>query len=200
MTCKRQRCYTMIGAGSSNRGGHDRKARQPMSGPALCAALSMTLAMLAQAELRPLPEGELSQVSGQSGISIEIPHLRVNAHGPGSVDDPETLADEGDGRRTQGFKLDYVTREHDGGGEAHYFANEVSLAMDVTGALTVDIEEDGAMRLGLPDQVNFVGDGLSLKDIYLNGSGVPEAGTKLLNEINVQGNFNTGGTVRMWGD
>lgn len=175
-------------------------AIQRVSLSALCAGLTLAFSTSVLAELRPITEGELAKVSGQSGISIEIPHLRVNAHGPGSVDDPDTTADESDGRRTEGFKLDYVTREHGGGGEAHYFANEVSLAMDVTGALTVDIEEDGAMVLGIPERINFVGDGLSFKDIYLNGSGVPEAGTKLLNEINVQGNFNTAGTVRMWGN
>lgn len=176
------------------------RAIRRISLPVLYTSLTLALSPLVQAELRPMQEGELSKISGQSGISIEVPHLRINAHGPASVDDPDTVTDESDGRRTEGFKLDYVTREHDGGGEAHYFANEVSLAMNITGALTVDVEEDGAMLVGLPERVNFVGDGLSLKDIYLNGSGVPEAGTKLLNEINVQGNFNTAGTIRMWGD
>ncbi|WP_148863885.1 DUF6160 family protein [Marinobacter fonticola] len=183
-----------------DQGMHRHRAIRRGSLPALCASLTLAFSTSVFAELRPIAESELAKVSGQSGISIEIPHLRVNAHGPDSVDDPDTAADESDGRRTQGFKLAYVTREHGGGGEAHYFANEVSLAMDVTGAMTVDIEKDGAMVVGLPERINFVGDGLSFKDIYLNGSGVPETGTKLLNEINVQGNFNTAGTIRMWGD
>lgn len=177
---------------------NDHTTKPPVTFPVLC--ISLALSASAQAELRPMPEGELAGVSGQSGIAIEIPHLRMNAHGPASVDNQDTLEDESDGRRTIGFKLDYVTRQHGGGGEAHFFANEVSLAMDVTGPLTINVEEDGAMLVGMPDRINFVGDGLSFKDIYLNGSGTPEAGTKLLNEINVQGNFNTGGTVRMWGD
>lgn len=168
--------------------------------PILCVSLTLAPSSSVRAELRPLAADELSEVSGQGGISIEIPHLRVNAQGPGSVDDPNTNADESDGSRTNGFRLDYVTREHNGGGEAHFFANEVSLAIDVIGALTIDIESDGSALLGLPERVNFVGDGLSFKDIYLNSSGVPEAGTKLLNEINVQGNFNTAGTIRMWSD
>lgn len=174
------------------------RAIQFVSLPVLCVSLALAPSTPVQAELRLMQEVELAKVSGQSGISIEIPHLRVNSHGPGSLDDPDTAAEESDGRRTKGYKLDYITRKHSGGGEAHYFANEVSLAMDVTGAFTVDIEEDGAVLFGMPERINFIGDGLSFKDIYLNGSGTIEAGTKLLNEINIQGNFDTAGTVRMW--
>lgn len=167
---------------------------------ALALGLIVILPVLASAEMQKMDEGELSAVSGQSGISIEIPHLRVNAYGSDSVDNTGTPEDESDGRRNKGFKLDYVTREHGGGGEAHFFVEEVSLALDITGALTFDIEEDGALLIGLPERINYVGDGLSLHGIYLNGTGVADPRTKLLNEINVQGNFETGGTVRMWSE
>ncbi len=153
-----------------------------------------------QAEMVDLAEGELATIAGQSGISIEIPHLRINAHESGSVDNPNTDADESDGRRTKGFKLDYVTKEHGGGGETHYFVEEMSLAVDITGALTVDVEGDGKMVIGLPEQINFVGDGYSAKGIYLNHDGNIASGGKMLNEISIQGNFNTGGTVSIWGN
>lgn len=167
---------------------------------ALALALASTLPVSAAAELQRLDEGEMASVSGQRGISIEIPQLRINAHTRDSVDDPNTPQNEGDGRRTTGFKFDYVTREHGGAGEAHFFVEEVSLAVDITGALTFDIEEDGALLIGLPERVNYVGDGYSLHGIYLNDTGIADPSSKLLNEINVQGNFNTGGTIRMWGE
>ncbi|MFE8071230.1 hypothetical protein QQM79_09230 [Marinobacteraceae bacterium S3BR75-40.1] len=162
----------------------------------LLAALSLSV----RAELRPMEESALGNVSGQAGLSIEIPHLRVNAYGPGSVDDPDTAKDESDGRRTQGFTFDYVTRGHDGSNETHYFADQVSLALDIFGAFKVDIEGDGKLVVGLPDRMNFVGDGFSAKDIHLNTTGTPAGGGKLLNETNIQGNFRTGGTVTFWGD
>jgi hypothetical protein len=178
--------------------GHSERSVIPA--PWLAAGLFIAVAGTAQAELQRLGESEMSAVSGQGGLSIEIPHLRINAYGRGSVDNPITTADESDGRRTKGFKFDYVTTEHSGGGETHFFVDEVSLAMDIVGALTLDVEEDGALLIGLPEQINYVGDGLSLHGIYLNTTGTPDMGGKLLNEINVQGNFNTGGTVRMWSD
>lgn len=174
--------------------------RAPARFIAMVLGLSLALPITAVAELQKLDEGEMASVSGQSGISIEIPHLRINAHGPDSVDNTTTPANESDGRRTQGFKYDYVTREHSGGGEAHFFVEEVSLAVDITGALTLDIEDDGALLIGLPDSVNYVGDGMSLHGIYLNSTGTPDPASKLLNEINVQGNFSTGGTIRMWSE
>jgi hypothetical protein len=152
-----------------------------------------------QAELLPLEESELANQSGQAGLSIEVQHLRINARDSGSVDNPATAADESDGRRTKGFHLDYVTEEHNGGGKSHYFANEVSLALDTEGALTVDVSGEGALVIGLPTRMNFVGDGLSVKDIYLNSTGNAAGGGKLYNEQNIIGNFNTGGTITMWG-
>ncbi|MCP5208306.1 MAG: hypothetical protein H7A01_13950 [Hahellaceae bacterium] len=152
-----------------------------------------------RAELLPMKESELASQSGQAGLSIEVQHLRINAHESGSVDNPATAANEGDGRRTKGFHLDYVTKEHGGGGESHYFANEVSLALDTEGALTVDVGGDGALVIGLPTRMNFVGDGFSVKDIYLNNTGNVAGGGKLYNEQNIIGNFNTGGTITMWG-
>lgn len=152
------------------------------------------------AEMVGLEEKELSMVAGQSGLSIEIPHLRVNAHGSGSVDDPNTPNDESDGRRSKGYKLDYVTRDHDGGGETHYFVEEVSLAVDMTGAITFDIGGDGTLVIGMPDSINFVGDGYSAKGIYLNNTGQVSDGGQMLNEISIQGNYDTGGTISIWSD
>ncbi|MCG8609966.1 MAG: hypothetical protein MI864_05470 [Pseudomonadales bacterium] len=151
------------------------------------------------AELVGLAENELSGVTGQAGISLEIHHLRVNAHASGSVDNPDTPEDESDGRRTKGFHYDYVTTDHNGENETHYFADEVSLAMDIEGAITLDVEEDGALVIGLPDRINYVGDGYSQKGIYLNHDGLASSGGKLMNETNIQGNFNTGGTITIWG-
>lgn len=163
-------------------------------------ATSVMFASSAQAEMERLGETELSTVSGQSGISLDLAHLRVNAYAPGSVDNPDTPVDESDGRQKNGFKLDYVTKNHAGGGETHYFIDDVSLAMDLTGAITLDIEEDGALLIGLPDAVNFVGDGLALRNIHLNQTGLATDGGKMMNEINMQGNFDTGGTIRMWSE
>ena len=156
--------------------------------------------LIAQAEMVGLEEQEWSEVSGQSGLSIEIPHLRINAHGSGSIDNPDTPENEGDGHRTTGYKRDYVTREHGGGGESHSFTEEVSLAVDITGAITLDIESDGALIIGLPDSINYVGDGYSQKGIYINDTGTIDGGGLMLNEISIQGNFDTGGTITIWGD
>lgn len=169
----------------------------------LCILASLAVSympLLSHAEMVGLEEKELSNVSGQSGISIHIPHLRVNAHTSGSVDDPNTASDESDGRRTKGFKYEYVTRDHNGGNDAHYFIEEVSLAMDIEGAITLDIEGDGALVIGLPDSINFVGDGYSAKGIYLNHTGLTSSGGQLYNEISIQGNYNTGGTVSIWSE
>ena len=156
--------------------------------------------LLTQAEMVGLEESELSKVAGQSGLSIEIPHLRINAHGSGSIDNPDTPNNENDGRRTTGYKRDYVTREHGGGGETHSFTEEVSLAVDITGAITLDVESDGALVIGLPDSMNYIGDGYSQKGIYINETGTIEGGGLMLNEISIQGNFDTGGTVTIWGN
>lgn len=153
--------------------------------------LGAALPAWAQTDMQDLGEQEMADIAGQSGISIEIPHMRVNAHGP---------SDPRNGERTQGFKLDYITRGHDGGGKAHYFVNEVSLAADMEGAITLDIEEDGRLQIGLPDRIHFVGDGYSQKDIYLNATGNPGDGGKLYNEISIQGNFETGGRISFWGE
>ena len=150
-----------------------------------------TIPLSTQAEMVGLAESELSTVSGKGGLSIEIPHIRVNAHASGS---------ENDGLRTKGYTKDYVTREHDGGGETHYFVAEKSLAVDITGAFTVDIEGDGKLVIGLPDRMNFVGDGYSAKGFYLNNDGSTSSGGKMLNEISIKGNFDTGGTITMWGN
>lgn len=163
------------------------------------ASSILSVCSVAQADLLPMEESELANHSGQAGLSIEVKHLRINAHDSGSVDDPSTIENEGDGHRTKGFHLDYVTKEHDGGGESHYFANEVSLAVDTEGPLTVDISGEGALVIGLPTRMNFVGDGLSIKDIHLNSTGDMAGGGKLYNEQNIIGNFNTGGTITMWG-
>jgi len=170
---------------------------------AICALGSLIIAympLIAEAEMVGLEEKELSEVSGQSGLSVEIPHLRINAYDSGSVDNPNTPVDESDGRRDRGFKLDYVTREHSGGNESHYFVEEVSLAVDITGALTFDIEGDGALVIGLPDSINYVGDGYSQKGIYINDTGTIDGGGMMLNEISIQGNFDTGGTITIWGN
>jgi len=170
---------------------------------ALCVLGSLVIAympLIAEAEMVGLEEKELSAVSGQSGLSIEIPHLRVNSHNSGSVDNPDTPENESDGRRDKGFKLDYVTRDHNGENEAHYFVEEVSLAVDITGALTFDIEGDGALVIGLPDSINYVGDGYSQKGIYINDTGTVGGGGMMLNEISIKGNFDTGGTITIWGD
>lgn len=167
---------------------------------ATVAAGLLVVTSVAHAELEKMGESEMASVSGQSGISLALSHLRVNAHQPGEVDNPDTPADESDGRQKNGFNLDYVTENHAGGGETHYFIDDVSLAMDITGAITLDIEEDGALAIGLPDSINYVGDGLMLRNIYLNETGLAADGGKMMNEISVQGNFNTGGTVRMWSD
>jgi len=170
---------------------------------ALCIFGSLVIAympLITEAEMVGLEEKELSEVSGQSGLSIEIPHLRINAHGSGSIDNPDTPIDESDGRRTTGYKRDYVTREHGGGGETHSFTEEVSLAVDITGALTLDIASDGALVIGLPDSMNYVGDGYSQKGIYINETGTIGGGGMMLNEISIQGNFDTGGTITIWGD
>ena len=156
--------------------------------------------LMVQAEMVGLEENELSMVAGQSGLSIEIPHLRINAHDSGSVDNPDTAENEDDGRRTTGYRRDYVTREHGGGGEVHSFVEEVSLAVDITGAITLDIEGDGALIIGLPESINFVGDGYSQKGIYINETGTINGGGLMLNEISIQGNFDTGGTVTIWGE
>lgn len=156
--------------------------------------------LISYAEMVGLEEQELSMVSGQSGLSIEIPHIRVNAHNSGSVDNPNTPEDESDGRRTKGFKYDYVTRDHDGANETHYFVEEVSLAADIKGAITLDVEESGTLVIGMPDSINFVGDGYSAKGIYLNNTGQISGGGKMYNEISIQGNFNTGGTISIWGE
>ncbi|MFD2231473.1 DUF6160 family protein [Alkalimarinus sediminis] len=156
--------------------------------------------LLTYAEMVGLEETELSQVAGQSGLSIEIPHVRINAHNSGSVDNPNTSADESDGRRTKGYKSDYITREHNGGNETHYFVEEVSLAADIEGAITLDIGGDGTLVIGLPDSINFVGDGYSAKGIYLNNTGLTSGGGQMLDEISIQGNFNTGGTISIWGE
>lgn len=112
--------------------GHpDVSSTNPAAALGLIALMALLAPALAQAELEKLDEGELSAVSGQRGISIEIPHLRINAHGSDSVDNPNTGADESDGRRTTGFRWDYVTREHNGAGEAHFFVDEVSLALSM---------------------------------------------------------------------
>lgn len=169
----------------------------------LCVISSLAISYMptmSHAELVDMEETELSEVSGQSGLSIEIPHLRVNAHDSGSIDNPNTTADESDGRRTKGFKVDYVTKQHDGTDETHYFVEEVSLAVDTKGAFTIDVEGDGKLVIGLPDSVNFVGDGYSAKGIYLNNDGLAASGGKMLNEVNIQGNFETGGTVTIWGN
>ena len=169
----------------------------------LCAVSSLvigSISLAANAEMVGLEENELSKVSGQSGLSIEIPHLRINAHGSGSIDNPNTPTDESDGRRTKGYKLDYVTRDHGGGNEAHYFVEEVSLAVDITGAITLDIEGDGTLVIGLPERINYVGDGFSAKGIYLNNTGNTASGGHMLNEISIQGNYNTGGTISIWGE
>ena len=159
-----------------------------------------SMPLTSHAEMVGLEENELSMVAGQSGLSIEIPHLRINAHASGSVDNPLTGNNEGDGRRTTGYRRDYVTREHSGGGEVHSFVEEVSLAVDMTGALTLDVESDGALVIGLPDSMNFVGDGYSQKGIYINETGTIDGGGLMLNEISIQGNFDTGGTVTIWGE
>lgn len=156
--------------------------------------------VISHAEMIGLEESELSKVSGQSGLSIEIPHIRINAHQSGSVDNPNTPADESDGRRTKGFKRDYVTRDHDGANEAHYFVEEVSLAADIKGAITLDVEDSGTLVIGMPDSINFVGDGYSAKGIYLNNTGQVSGGGNMYNEISVQGNFSTGGTISVWGE
>lgn len=174
--------------------------RLAASGAFLFMAANFIFVGTTRAEMQRMDEGELSRVAGQSGISIEIPHLRINAHPSGSVDDSVTAADESDGRRSRGFKLDYTTTDHLGQDEAHLFVDEVSLALDITGAITIDIEQDGALVVGLPERMNYVGDGLSFKGVYLNSTGTPDMGGKLMNEINIQGNFSTGGTMRMWSD
>ncbi|WP_256446096.1 hypothetical protein [Hahella sp. HN01] len=38
-----------------------------------------------------------------------------------------------------------------------------------------------------------------MKGIYLNNTGDPASGGTLLHEINIQGNFETGGQVFVWG-
>ncbi len=151
------------------------------------------------AELMPIQETELAEVSGQAGLSIELHHLRINAHGSGSVDDPSTPEDESDGKRAQGYHYDYVTKAHSGGKETHYFVNEVSLALDTEGAITVDVDAEGALVIGLPTRMHYIGDGYSQKGIYLNETGRPADGGLLFQEKNVQGNFDTGGTITLWG-
>ncbi|MDG9671918.1 hypothetical protein ONV78_29565 [Hahella sp. CR1] len=165
---------------------------------AMLVCLALTASEMAASELRDMEEGELSQVTAQSGLIIEIPRVRINAH-DGSLDDPGTPQDESDGRRTRGFRYNYITTEHDGGAQTYYFTDEISIAMDIEGPLKLDVDDGGHMVLQLPERVNFVGDGYSMKGIYLNNTGDPANGGKLLNEINIQGNFETGGQVFVWG-
>jgi hypothetical protein len=157
------------------------------------------IAANALAELKPMDESEMANHAGQAGLSIELKHLRINAHESGSIDDPTTVEDESDGRTTTGYHYDYVTEDHNGDNETHYFTNEVSLALDTEGAITLDITERGALVIGLPDRMNYVGDGHSMKGIYLNGTGNPADGGQLMLEKNTIGNFNTGGSITMWG-
>lgn len=164
------------------------------------ASILALLPTLASAELKQMAEDDMSDVSAQAGLSIEISQLRINAQKSGSVDDPNTAADESDGRRTRGYKYDWVTKDHNGANEVHMFTDEVSLAVDMEGAWTVDIEDNGALVIGLPDQMNFVGDGYSQKGIYINTDGQTSSGGQLWGEKNIQGNFTTGGTITLWSD
>jgi len=145
------------------------------------AAVVICSPFIVNAEMQMVDDDMLSDVSGQEGVDIKLVNIRVNA--------------DVDGYTTDGFSQKYVTRNVDGTDKAVLGVAETSLAFEMEGAISIDVDGKG-VKVGAPDKVSLVGDGLRMQNIYVNSTGSLADGGVLLDEIQMTGTFNT--TGNMW--